>query len=602
VNIAWFTPLSTQSAIAEYSINLCAELEKSCDVTIWAAGPRPWRETDTPVIDLQRLSHGDRDAALRDHEFAIYNMGDNAVFHADVLEVMRARPGVCILHDRTYANFFASQRAAIPGGPRWYSDRMDLFYGQVGRRAADESYAGRRAPVWDSLADWINFSFVEEVISGTLGVLVHAADELERIRELSLAPVGRLHFPSYPRCWSVSRSIQEERDGGRLTLLTVGYMNPNKQIDRVIDILGRDSELRNGYRYVVIGPADRRGPYFKRLLNLLADHDLSDTVEIIAGYQPAEVIHRQLDHADVYVNLREPVLEGASASLLEQLPRAKPVLVSDAGFFSELPDDAVCKTPIGDRDALAENLRRLLNEPQLRSTIGSRGREVASRLTVERAAAEIVDFLDEVRRWRPFLNLANKVAKEFVGFTTEPPHGALARASAELARFAPHEPDLLVDIELRQLNASDEFALSGLFERNAHPDVERHFHPFPLDSTSAHHLATEPGADHYYGAFRGDRLLAFSMLRGWNEGFEIPSFGILVDRAAQGCGLGSRLTDFTIEQARRLGCKRVRLSVYASNPKAHQMYVARGFREQTREHVELSWGPDERIVMMKAPG
>jgi [ribosomal protein S18]-alanine N-acetyltransferase len=151
---------------------------------------------------------------------------------------------------------------------------------------------------------------------------------------------------------------------------------------------------------------------------------------------------------------------------------------------------------------------------------------------------------------------------------------------------------------LRELGPDDAESLGALFEANDLPAVVDHFDPFPLTRATASELTDPRRRDHFYGAFLEDRLVGFSMLRGWDEGYEVPSFGILVDRGHHGRGIGSRLTDFTIEQARDLGSPRVRLSVYGTNVHAYSMYALKGFAEQSRAPVARRLGPDERIVMV----
>src|SRR5262245_12182270 len=112
----------------------------------------------------------------------------------------------------------------------------------------------------------------------------------------------------------------------------------------------------------------------------------------------------------------------------------------------------------------------------------------------------------------------------------------------------------------RRLAARDVDALTDLFVRNDIPDVTQSFDPFPLTRKEATNLLLPTRLDRFYGAFAGERMAAFSMLRGWEDGYEIPSFGIFVDRLSQGCGLGTRLTGWTIGQARLAGAPAVRLS------------------------------------------
>jgi ribosomal protein S18 acetylase RimI-like enzyme len=141
-------------------------------------------------------------------------------------------------------------------------------------------------------------------------------------------------------------------------------------------------------------------------------------------------------------------------------------------------------------------------------------------------------------------------------------------------------------------------ALGALFERNSLPAVTETFDPFPLTAAEARRIALDPRRDDYYIATRGENLLGFSMLRGFDEGYEIPSFGIFVDHESHGQGVGRRLTAWTVEQARRRGCPAVRLTVYADNDAALGLYASLGFEEQERQPVERGGQPVEKIVML----
>ena len=127
-------------------------------------------------------------------------------------------------------------------------------------------------------------------------------------------------------------------------------------------------------------------------------------------------------------------------------------------------------------------------------------------------------------------------------------------------------------------------ALAGLLARNDRPDVTRWFHPFPLDAASARSIAEHAGRDRYYLAESAEgRILGLSMLRGWDEGYEIPSHGMLVDAEHRGNGLGARLVEHAVEQARTLGSRVVRAKVAADNEPSLRAYRAAGFVETARE-------------------
>src|SRR5205807_2716816 len=103
--------------------------------------------------------------------------------------------------------------------------------------------------------------------------------------------------------------------------------------------------------------------------------------------------------------------------------------------------------------------------------------------------------------------------------------------------------------------------------------------------------------DLFFGALDGERMIGMTMLRGWDKGYEVPSFGIMIDREHRGRGLGRCMTELTIDAAREQRCRQIRLSVYASNPRAERLYRRLGFVEVERVPRTECSRPDERIVM-----
>ncbi len=57
-------------------------------------------------------------------------------------------------------------------------------------------------------------------------------------------------------------------------------------------------------------------------------------------------------------------------------------------------------------------------------------------------------------------------------------------------------------------------------------------------------------------------IVAYGMLRGWDEGYETPSLGIAVHSEWQARGVGRRMMEHLHQVARVRGAKRIRLKVY----------------------------------------
>lgn len=102
----------------------------------------------------------------------------------------------------------------------------------------------------------------------------------------------------------------------------------------------------------------------------------------------------------------------------------------------------------------------------------------------------------------------------------------------------------LNDLRCHRLKPRHVPQLVVFLERLAATDDDRLFHPHPFTYDTVAALAT-PGRDDEYVVVTAGRpgpVVAYGMLRGWEEGFAVPSLGVAVDRQWRGIGLGRRLT------------------------------------------------------------
>ena len=114
---------------------------------------------------------------------------------------------------------------------------------------------------------------------------------------------------------------------------------------------------------------------------------------------------------------------------------------------------------------------------------------------------------------------------------------------------------------LRRLQADDAPQLAVLFQRLAQdPEAARFFHPHPLSAAAADELCRTLAItrDRYYVADRCGPLIGYMMLRGWDEGYTVPSFGCAVDPRFRGAGLGRRLLETAIAESRACGAAPIR--------------------------------------------
>jgi glycosyltransferase involved in cell wall biosynthesis len=101
--------------------------------------------------------------------------------------------------------------------------------------------------------------------------------------------------------------------------------------------------------------------------------------------------------ADVLLNLRQPTAGETSATALRGLAAGKPVIVTQDGWYDELPDDVCVKIPPGDTEALLSAMRRLALSAHERDAMGQRAAAYAAQEhDPARAAGAYISFIDGI--------------------------------------------------------------------------------------------------------------------------------------------------------------------------------------------------------------
>jgi [ribosomal protein S18]-alanine N-acetyltransferase len=135
-----------------------------------------------------------------------------------------------------------------------------------------------------------------------------------------------------------------------------------------------------------------------------------------------------------------------------------------------------------------------------------------------------------------------------------------------------------IALEFCRVGRPLESRLAAFFDALKACGDDRWFHPHPLTAGEAARLCAYQGRDLYYAAVAGDTVMAYGMLRGWDEGYETPSLGVAVHPDARGLGLARTFMGFLHAAASFQGARRVRLKVYPDNALARRLYESLGYR------------------------
>jgi RimJ/RimL family protein N-acetyltransferase len=134
----------------------------------------------------------------------------------------------------------------------------------------------------------------------------------------------------------------------------------------------------------------------------------------------------------------------------------------------------------------------------------------------------------------------------------------------------------MIDLHVTRLFPADAPALSGLLTAD-NDNYKQYFIPFPPDTKSLEKRLESAREDRYWGIWLDSALAGFFMMRGFDEGYKRPSFGVYIARAYSGKGLSSLALDYCMCWCRMNDIEVMMLKVHPDNRYAAQTYEKAGF-------------------------
>jgi glycosyltransferase involved in cell wall biosynthesis len=352
MKVAYFSPFPPErSGIADYSAHLLPALERRMRVRVARRGARrpPFR-TDV----------------------ALYHIGNNPEVHDWIVRALRRRPGVVVLHEYVLHHLVAGMTLG-KGDPAGYLDAMEREAGPVGRLLAHGVVDGILPPLWVSRA--AEFPLAGWILDAAQGLIVHSHYVEKRAREAGYGgPIWRIPMPA----WPVPETLAEAglRTERRPLVGCFGFLNPDK---RIPELLQAFAVLRRKFPNALLVLAGTVAPSIDletraEKLGLTLGSDMLNL-----GFVDEARLWALIGECDVCVSLRGPTMGETSAMALQVLALGKPLVVSDVGWFSELPGSVAVKVPVGEGEVelLAAALELLADDAALRGRLGEEARAYA---------------------------------------------------------------------------------------------------------------------------------------------------------------------------------------------------------------------------------
>ena len=285
------------------------------------------------------------------------------VFHAPhyVLPVLTSCPSVVTIHDCIHLMF-----------PQYLPNRAAYGYA----RASIWSAARRSSRILtvseSSKRDILRFF---DVPPEKITVIYNAIDD--RFRE----------EPSEDEMRRVEERYQLEGD----FVLYAGNVKPHKNLERLIEAfhLVRQSGL-DAVKLVVIGDEVSKYAELRRAVHR---YNLHKYVRFL-GYMPDKTLAVLYRLAAVFVF--PSLYEGFGLPPLEAMASGAPVVTSNVSSLPEVAADAAILVDPYDPSSIAQGIRQVLTDPELRQQLRARGLRRASEFSWERSVRRVREIYAEV--------------------------------------------------------------------------------------------------------------------------------------------------------------------------------------------------------------
>ena len=360
LRIAWVSPLPpTPSGIADYSAEMLSRLTREFEIEVVIS---PEATLASGVARRLRVIRPDEVRSRHEElpfDLFVHHVG-NSELHIYMLEVMRRYPGLTVLHD-LYLGGLALQADAVGAWPGSLTADVEAE-GAVALAATLRRGEGNHQHIVEEVR------FSRRFVESSDAVAVHSAWSWNRIgSEVSstpcfVIPMGvPLPAPEPVSPLRLRLGVSPED----FVVATLGEVTAAKRIDRLVRAVGMlPPRILARLQMLVIGEASASSR--QELLDVGAELNVSERIRFV-GRVPLGDLASFGRAADACVQLRYPARGETSAALLRALAAGSACIVSDAGSFAEVPEDAALRvrTPDHEVEDLTSALVRLHDEPDL---------------------------------------------------------------------------------------------------------------------------------------------------------------------------------------------------------------------------------------------
>ncbi|MGF6661617.1 glycosyltransferase involved in cell wall biosynthesis [Paraburkholderia atlantica] len=377
-SIAIVTPWPPQtSGIADYAYELAScMIGPSVAVHIITNERAPVALPGAVIHHVDEILAGELN--LANFDAVLVQLGNHPNFHGYMQDIIKGVPCIVELHDLLLHHCVMGDEGMSTGGQRYY-EWLARFYGPAVekqfRRFLAEDEDILRCPIAR------DYPCSDVIVASAAHVIVHSEYAKRVLRQLGMkSNVSVLNLCQLP----LDVSVPTSQDCAGLRIGVFGGVQRNRQIDAILSVLGRIEARFEAWSLDVVGSVEADCENLLEMPHTLGIGEKTRFHGRLA-LGALETIMRQ---CDIVVSLRNPTMGETSGVVTRAMQMGIPVIVSDVGWYSELPP-CVLKIDNGHvHEELEKVLWKLLTDAALREELALQTLDFASRRLDMRVAAD----------------------------------------------------------------------------------------------------------------------------------------------------------------------------------------------------------------------
>lgn len=362
-----------KSGISEYSEMLVPGMVELFDITVMTKGTDISNDS---LKDLVNLKFYDPEEDYSQYDYIIYNFGNNPEYHDYMYYMLLKYSGYVIMHDVSLYYLAVDHYTATNS----VFSEIYKMHGAKGictiKEAIRVSYPANLLYIKTVASELL---MNHDILQHAKGIFVHSDAAKNMVLDsLPSSNVKVINIVLPVVEYDKNRKQEFRKQYGLkeedFVIGSIGYISNTKMNEEICLAVKRyNASHEHKIKYIMVG----EGNYVDQYL---------DQYIIKTGFVEDTYFLPAIDSCDIIFNLRKLYNGESSYTLMQSLALGKTCIVSDIGWFSEFPDDCVCKLAETTEETIYDILVKKVNT----ELENEAGKEYVNRFFSKEAVAESI--------------------------------------------------------------------------------------------------------------------------------------------------------------------------------------------------------------------